>query len=154
MGPVIPLREVVEAIELQSEESQAYLDPETGEIVIVTEEERRLVEEGRVDDESLPEWQREALPKIRAALESDRLLRLPDRFEVHEWSIMRDFSSQQHDKDIRRELLDAIHGSGAFRMFKGAIRRLRLFDAWNQFRDRALEEIARNWLEAHHLPYK
>ena len=31
------------------------------------------------------------MPKIRAALESDRFLELPDRFDIHEWSIMERF---------------------------------------------------------------
>jgi len=154
MAMVISLREVVEAIEAQSEESEAYLDPTTGEIVPVTEEDRRLVEEGDENDASLPKWQREVLPKIRQALESGRFLRLPDRFEVHDWDIMRRFSEAQEDARVRNELLDAIHGSGAFGMFKGAIRRLGIEDAWYQFREGAHEEIAREWLEEHKLPYK
>jgi hypothetical protein len=45
MGTVISLREVIEAIEVANEECASYLDPETGEIITVTEEERHLVEE-------------------------------------------------------------------------------------------------------------
>jgi hypothetical protein len=121
MAKVISLREIVDAIETQSDESESYLDPATGEIVLVTEEDRRLVEEGDQDEANLPEWQREVLPKIRQALESDRLLRLPDRFEVHEWDIMRRFAEAHEDERVRRALHDAIHGSGAFRSFKGTI---------------------------------
>lgn len=154
MAVVISLREVVDGIELQSDECEAYLDPETGEIVAVTEDERRLVEEGGRDDKNLPEWQREALPKIRAALESRRCLRLPDRFDVHEWDIMRRFSQAQGNERARLELLDAIRGSGAFCMFRSAIQRLGLEDAWFRFRNGIIEEIAREWLEEHDLPYR
>ena len=152
MVNVISLREVVEAMEALSDDWVSYLDPDSGEIITVTEEERRLAEDESLDD--VPEWQREVLPKIRAVLESGRFLELPDRFDIHEWSIMEGFA-RGHDNDrIRQELLDAIHGAGAFRMFRSLIRRLGIEQNWYQFREERLAEIAREWLEEHKLPYK
>jgi hypothetical protein len=151
MAAVISLRAVVEAMEVSSEDCVSYLDPDTGEILVVTEEERHLVEDESLED--VPEWQREMLPKIRAALESDRFLELPDRFDVHEWSIMEEFSRAQPRPPIQQDLLDAIHGTGAFRTFRSAIRRLGVEQSWYQFREKTLEEIARQWLEEHKLPY-
>jgi len=40
-----------------------------------------------------------------------------------------------------------------FRAFRIAIRRLGLEQSWYQFRDEALAEIARSWLEEHKLQY-
>jgi hypothetical protein len=114
------LREVVEAIETLSDDCVSYLDPDSGEIITVTEEERRLAEDESLDD--VPEWQRKLLLKIRVALQSDRFLQLPDRFDIHEWSIMEEFARGQDNDRIRQELLDAIHGAGAFRMFRSLIR--------------------------------
>jgi hypothetical protein len=88
MASVISLREVIAALEVASDDCASYLDPDTGEIITVTEEERHLAEDESWED--APEWQREMLPKIRAVLESDRFLELPDRFDIHEWSIMED----------------------------------------------------------------
>ena len=152
MATVISLREVIEAMEAATEECASFLDPETGEIITVTDEDRDLVEEESLED--VPEWQREMLPKIRAALESDRFLELPDRFDIHEWSIMEEFSRAQGSERIRQELVDAIHGAGAFRIFRTALQRLDLEKSWYQFRDEAVAEIARNWLEEHKLPYR
>lgn len=152
MAAVISLREVAEAIELQTDESVSYLDPDTGKIVFVTDEMRSVVEEGKLDN--IPQWMREALPEVREALESGRFLTLPSKFDVHEWAIMDRFSRAQENDRVREELLDAIHGPGAFRMFRSTIRRLGIEQAWYQFRDRALEEIAREWLKQHNLPYK
>ena len=39
-------------------------------------------------------------------------------------------------------------------MFKRTIRRLGIEKAWCQFRDQAIKEIAREWLEEHHLTCK
>lgn len=152
MAVVISLSKVIEAIELQTDESVPYLDPDTGEIVDVTDEMRRRVENDEL--ENIPQWMREDIPKVRAVLESGRFLRLPSKFDVHEWAIMDQFSRGQKDDRLREELLDAIHGAGAFRMFKRTIRRLGIEKAWFQFRDQAIKEIAREWLEEHNLPYK
>jgi hypothetical protein len=152
MGVVLSLRDIVDAIDSQSNESEAYLDPETGEIILVTEDERVLVEQGRAYDD-LPQRQRELIPKVRQALESDRFLALPDRFEVHEWAIMERFSQEQNER-ARKVLIGAIHGSGAFRHFRGAVERLGLLDAWYRYREEAIQQIARAWLEEHKLPYK
>ena len=152
MVSVISLREVVEAIETLSDDCVSYLDPDSGEIITVTEEERRLAEDESLDD--VPEWQRELLLKIRVLLQSDCFLELPDRFDIHEWSIMEEFARGQENDRIRQELLDAIHGAGAFRMFRSLIRRLGIEQSWYQFREKALTEIARDWLEEHKLRYK
>lgn len=152
MGVVLALRDIVDAIESQSNEGEAYLDPETGEIVQVSADERALVEQGRSDDD-LPQWQRELIPKVHEALEGDRFLALPDRFEVHEWEIMQRFSQEQNEQ-ARKMLLSAIHGSGAFRHFRNAVDRLGLLDVWYRYREEAIQQIARDWLEEHKLAYK
>ena len=152
MATVISLREVIEAMEITGDDCVSYLDPETGEIITVTEEERHLAEDESLED--VPEWQREMLPKIRAALESDRFLELPDRFDIHERSIMDAFSRAQGSEQTRQELLDAIHGAGAFRTFRSTIRRLGMEQSWYLFREEAVREIARNWLEEHELSYE
>lgn len=154
MAAVISLREVIEALEMQSDDCVSYLDPDTGEIITVTLEERELAEETEESLEDVPEWQRQMLPKVRAVLASDRCLQLPDRFEIHEWSIMDEFAQTRDSERMREELLDAIHGAGAFRMFRSTIRRLGIENSWYKFREEALAEIARNWLEEHKLPYR
>ena len=152
MSKVISLSEVISALEDASDDSTSYLDPETGEIILVTEEERALAEDD--PEEEIPPWQRELMPKIRAALEGDRWLELPDRFDIHEWSIMERFSRAQNGERIRSQLLNAIHGAGAFHHFKNSIRGLGLEQSWYRFRDEALADIARSWLEEHNLQYR
>jgi hypothetical protein len=152
MAVVIALSDIVAAIESQGNEGEAYLDPNTGEIVLVTEDERVLVEQDHSLD-GLPQWQRELIPKVRQALDDDRFLALPDRFEVHDWAIMERFSLDQNER-VRQVLLAAIHGSGAFRHFRGAVERFDLLQAWYRYRDEAIQQIARDWLEEHKLAYK
>lgn len=154
VATVISLREVIETLEMQGENCLSYLDPDTGEIVTATEEVRRLAEEPEESQDNLPEWQREMVRNVRAILASSRCLQLPDCFRIHEWSIMNEFAQVRHSKQVRQELLETIHGAGAFRMFRSTIRRLGIAKSWYRFREEALAEIARDWLEAHELPYR
>jgi hypothetical protein len=91
MAKVISLREIISALEAASDDCTSYLDPETGEIIVVTEEERTLAEDECWEE--APAWQREMMPKTRAALEGDRWLELPDRFDT--------FTSGQSWSDFR-----------------------------------------------------
>jgi uncharacterized protein UPF0158 len=152
MAALVSLKEVVDAIELQTDDSETYLDPETGELIFVTEDERTAIEENLPENE-IPERQREVLPKAREALENDRYLILPDKRDVHEWSIMEEFAREQSGNTAQL-LRDAIHGSGAFRKFRAALDRLGLEQAWYKFRAEQIEQIARDWLEVHKLHYK
>ena len=94
------------------------------------------------------------LPKIKEALESEHCIPLPDRFEIHEWSIMQDFGESQSDPEISGRLLDTIHGPGAFRFFKAELRNIGLENAWYSFRENAFQQIAIRWLEGNGIPYE
>jgi len=53
------------------------------------------------------------------------------------------FADSAGNPGIANELRDAIHGAGAFRMFKSTIRRLKVKQQRYGFRQEALEQIAR-----------
>jgi len=149
----VSLKEIVDAMDMLSDGMFAYLNPQTGEIITLSEDDRAMVEDEEFDEDDLPQWQRDALPKIREVLESDEFLELPDKFEIHEWEIMERFALESGNKH-REELLHAIHGEGAFRHFKRAVQRLGIEQKWFRFRESALEEIARDWLKEHGIPLR
>lgn len=152
MAGVISLREVVEALDLQSDELSSYLDPDSGEIITFNEEEAGIAVRGNW--ERAPDWMREFLPQVKRALEDDRILALPDRVHIDEWRMMQDFADQQDDCHCRVALSDAVHGSGAFRHFRRAIAQLGMEEQWRRYRDKALEGVARDWLEENGLRYR
>ena len=150
MSVVVKLEAVLEAMDLP-QEWESFLDPETGEIVTISEDDRFALD--GEDLTGLPEWQRESVIRIRRVLDSGRGLRLPDSYDIHEWDLMRRFSTSVEDPDDRGELLEAIHGKGAFRLFKVTIARLDLREEWFRYRDEALRRIAKDWLERHEVPF-
>jgi isopentenyl phosphate kinase len=50
--------------------------------------------------------------------------------------------------------LSAVHGAGAFRHFKNAIQRLGLENSWFQYREAAVERVAKEWLDENKIPYR
>jgi hypothetical protein len=146
MGGKLKLQELVDAMDFHSDEHYQYVDRDTGEIELIEITLLRRAERG---DEvpSLPEWQKPQWQAARKAAATDRLVRIPDQFDIHEWQIMADFVESLKAGEARSQLVRAINGNGAFRMFKDAVRRLDLRDACAEFQEDALREIAIEWCE-------
>jgi hypothetical protein len=102
----------------------------------------------------LPGWQKPQWEVAKRIFTTDRMVKLPTKFEVHEWQIMREFVDSLDAGPARHELLDAIHGRGAFRSFNAAIHRRHIEKAWYAFRTEALREIAIDWCEERQIAWR
>ena len=149
MATTVSLREVVDALDIATDEMSSYVNRSTGQVLAISHEELQLAEEDPESD--MPDWQREMVAEARKVLESKDWIRLPSKFDIHEWEIMDGFGRSLSKAAERAEIAEAIHGKGAFRNFKGTIRRLGIDEAWFAYRKRALEDIAREWLAEHGL---
>lgn len=145
----VSLKKILEAFNFLSDEHASYVDPADGEVLTISDYERELLESDELPAD-LPEWQKQALDRLRS-VDLDELLPLPTKFDIHEWDIMRRFALSVGAEGQSDALLDAIHGSGAFRNFRREVERLRLRDAWFAYRDAALQQIARDWITEHGL---
>ncbi len=148
----VKLQDVVDQMDMLSDESSAYLNRVTGEMVYVPEGERFPGEDEDDWDDTL-DLENEESEDIEEVLKSDDFIALPGKFDIHEWSIMEDFTCSVADEAMREELHAAIHGRGAFRYFKDTVRRLGIQQDWYDFRDEAFKEIARDWLQANDIPF-
>ena len=135
----LKLQAVVEAIDLPNHDWQSYVNRETGAIVTVSDD--MVI---GPDDEELNRGDVEG---------SDAYLPLPTSFEIDEWSIMKKFADERPDP-LGSELLDALSGRGAFRMFRAVLKRVRIEDEWYRFRERAFVAIATEWLDEHGIAYE
>jgi hypothetical protein len=155
MPATVRLNDIVDALEMLSEEFSSFLDLDTGQVETIDDELLSMAEESEEDEEpDLPEWQKKSWETAKRIVSTDRFQELPTKFDVHEWDIMQEFSSSVKSARIREDLLDAIHGAGAFRNFKTVVRRHRLESAWFQFRTGALRQIAIEWCEEHHIVWE
>lgn len=133
---VVHLRNVVNEMEVFDDDYHAFLNRVTGELYTITHDEIRAIEE-EDDLEEHPAWQQERIRKAGEIFDSEDWLQLPSKFDIHEWEIMKDFCYSVDDDRLRSELLDAIHGSGAFRHFKNTVHYRGIQQDWYRFRQLA-----------------
>ena len=155
MAAEVKLGEIIEALELASDESSAYFDTETGEVCTVSAEELELAED-ETPLEAIPEWERELVEIAKKVREEEgtRYLPLPDKFDIHEWAIMDRFALSIRDEAISADFRNGIRGAGAFRMFKRLLSEYGLWDGWNRFKDAELRQMAIDWCEENGIRYR
>jgi hypothetical protein len=159
---MITLKEIAEAIDLQMDESQTYYDRETHELIYFGE--TTVCEITGSDINDLPQWEQEEAKLYKLIQEDDekswndenyqcRFVKLPRKFDVHEYKLMELFSAEQ-DGNAAVVLSRAIRGKGAFRYFRDTIERLGLSDKWYEYRQKHLLELAKEFCEANEIEYK
>jgi hypothetical protein len=88
MNSPVKLSEIIEAIDLQSNEMAAYFNRRTGQIITISDEEVRAAEEGD-QLEDYPEWQRDNISIAGDFLKNeDDYLALPTKYDLNEYQIM------------------------------------------------------------------
>ncbi|HET6568883.1 MAG TPA: UPF0158 family protein [Rhodothermales bacterium] len=147
----VSLKEIVNELEDQNQDLRTFLNPRTGEVITISSEEEELAT-GQSGFDPAP-WQMEILEKVREVLASDEYLLLPGSRQIHEWAIMEDFCNSVSDERPRGDLLQAIHGRGAFKNFRYRAERYGLLERWYAFRTEAIADIVREWLRARDIPF-
>ena len=144
----VALRDILEGMDLPSDEFIAYLHRPSGRVILVSDEALLAAEDGLEGEEAGVEEIELADARAILAAEDD-YLPLPERFDIDEYRMMERFAIGVADPSAQEDLLIALRGRGAFRRFKDAVRQLGLADEWYAWRDRGYEEVARAWCEEH-----
>ena len=153
MGFPVKLNRIIEAIELQTDESSAYLDKKTGDVLVIMEEELNAAEDQEPLEE-YPEWQRDNIEKAREFIDREEdFLSFPTKYDINEYRIIEDFCHSLEDREIAEALFNTIHGKGAFRRFRDVIQRQKMDDEWHKYRDGAIRLIAIDWCKANDITY-
>jgi len=153
--PKVNIPELVQEMNAQMDEMPVYFNTETGEFVFVEERFFGDIEDGMTKEDYSQDWQKEAFEQARDVMASSpgKYLKIPTNFDIHEWEIMKDFCYTIEDENVMNDLLNAIHGRGAFRMFKDKIIHYGIREDWFDFRDKEFAEIAKRWCESKDLEY-
>lgn len=155
MPAAVLLTDIVDQLQMQFDEQPSFLDLETGEVEIVSRDLLRKAEtfEDGDPEPSLPAWQKEQWEIAKRIFSSKRLVPLPRKFDVDDWEIMHDFARSIRTEKISEDLLEAIHGAGAFQHFKHMLSIHRLEPRWHEFRTEALRQIAIDWCEENDIAW-
>lgn len=150
---LVKLKDIIEGIEMQSEDSWAFLNKETREIVYVSEEALGMAEDGE-EPEDLPEWEQDELELAYEIIdESENFIQLPSPNDIDEYKMVENFCNDISDSKIKDALFSSIKGKGAFRRFKENLERFGLIDAWYEYRENEYKKIAAEFCESHHINY-
>lgn len=135
----VKLGVILDAIEMADDNYTYFLDLETGDSVFLADELITGLDNEELEDE------------IEENLE--RYLRLPTKFEIHEYHIMEEFIWTL--KGERADKLDcAIRGRGAFRRFKDLVDRMEISQQWYDFQAEYYRKLAIDWCQEHGLEYE
>src|SRR3954454_1447863 len=145
MSATVLLKDIIDALEMQFDESSSFLDLDTGRVETVSNDFLGQADESVNEEPDLPAWQKQEWKIAKRIVSTDRFQQLPTKFDVHEWTIMQDFSNSVASDRVRDDLLNAIHDAGAFRHFNDTLRRHQIESAWFKFRAQALKQIAVDW---------
>jgi hypothetical protein len=141
--------ELEAAFEMSSWEMHHYLDLETGEVLVVTDEAARYVEEP--PDSELSEWMQEMV-KVARQVEAGygtRYIGIPEVDSHEGYRDMEHFISTVRDDRLRDQLWRVIQGRGAFRRFKDVLADYPdERERWFAFKDRCIHEQVVDWLES------
>jgi hypothetical protein len=165
MAIPVSLRDLVGELPILPNEGTAYLNKVTGKIIMFTDDDVEMAEAYEEMEEEFEEEneenggeelasEMEYYQEVNKILASDAdYLKLPTRFEIHEYEIMERFCLSYPDRKIGEFLLQKIKGSGAFRRFKDAIYEYGIDDDWFKYQNEAYREIAIAWLESNDIAY-
>ena len=138
---IIKLNNVIEAIELASNEFDYYYNSETREIIMYADPMITGID------------QSDFLEDLEADVDN-KYIQLPTKFDVNDYDMMESFIWSIKDEKMQNELEEAIRGRGAFRRFKDKIQKFALEEQWFSYRDNAYKRIAIEWCENHNIEYE
>lgn len=135
---VMKMSALMEAIEMASDLGTYYYDFDKQECIYLSEDSWDWDEEDKEIAELIEmEW--------------DRFIRLPGKYEIHEYRIMEDFIEELDNQRLQTELYRAIQGRGAFRRFKDKIRYSGIEQQWYDYQNNAYREFALRWCKENNI---
>ena len=133
----VKLSDIIGAIEMTDQDSDYFLDKETGEIIWTNSE--------VMDNDELEE--------IDNYLEEHDCCHLPSSYEINNYSIMEAFTDTRSGEEFDK-LARALKVRGAFRRFKDTVNWLGIDQEWYDFQDNEYKRIAIEWCENNNIEYE
>jgi len=147
----IDLDLLVEAFSINDDElGKEYLDTNTGDIIHIPIEVKKVAEEDGVE-EDLADWQKELLEDAYAIEEDqeNRYILLNNMESSYIYDAMVDFTREKVTSEgLKEKLIKALEGSNPMRSFKTIIFGCEEeLDNWQDFEEEKTKEYVVNWLK-------
>ncbi|HHY74281.1 MAG TPA: hypothetical protein GX497_13865 [Bacillus bacterium] len=153
MKKAVRLEGIIEGMEMHFDEANTFLNVKEGVVVQVDDNDFRIAEEDEPFNH-LPDWQQENIKIAIDIMENfEDYIKLPTKFDIHEYEMMEDFCYSLSSDRNKDRLLNTISGRGGFRRFKDEIIRLGIQDDWYEFRDECYKQIVIKWCNDYGIKY-
>lgn len=153
MNKSVRLGEIINGLEIQNDNSMAFLNKITGEVIVIDEEEYSAAEEDK-DLMGYPAWQRDLIKTAKDLLDNeDNYIHLPSKCERKEYKIMQNFCLSISDQRISDELFCSMKGRGTVGIFRYMIQIFGIEEDWYQYRAEAIKQIAIDWCNEKGIVY-
>ena len=133
----VNIKEIAEELQTLSDEDCFYYNKETGELEYFN------YEHENPNDLDIEEVE-----------DDEKFIRLPDKFDINDYGILKDFMFAQEDREIRDALYDIIHSKGVFKKFRQVVERFGILEKWYEFYAKAYEDIVKEWCEENGLEWE
>ncbi len=160
----INLEDLTDAFDSAFDKMWHYLDLETGEVVLVTEDDRRQLEalledtdaetieaiHEAIQNEAIPDEEKDALYTVALVEDgyNSRFIEIPQADSRQGYEDMEAFIETVSNWHLQELLQVAIQGKGAFRRFKDVLAgHAQERERWFRFRDERLRQRVLEWLE-------
>ena len=111
MSATVLLKDIIDALEMQFDESSSFLDLDTGRVESVSNDLLARADESAGEEPDLPAWQMQEWEIAKRIVSTDGFHQLPTKFDVHDRAIMQDFSNSVASDRVREDLLNTAHGA-------------------------------------------
>ena len=133
----VKLSEIIDALEETDDEVTYFIDLLSGKIIQDSDFGSFYTDgSGEIDFEELTDY-----------------LKLPTKYEINEYQIIKEFISTIKDEQIRNQLFITIKGPGAFRRFKDSCINYNIINDWYAFQKEVYYDIAKDYCLWNNVPY-
>ncbi len=133
---MVKLDDIIEALEEANDVIDFYYNPDNKEIFM-----SNIAEYENLNEDELDEL-------------FAKSIMLPSKYEIDEYSMMKNFADTTDDTIIRNQLLIALDGKGAFQRFKASCINFGIIEKWYKFRDEKYKKIAIDWCNENNIDYQ
>lgn len=142
----IKLENIVNELELISDDGISFLNKNTGQLFHISSKEMQYAENGIDINRYLPEWQVDKILTTREILKTNSHLQLPNKNEINEYGLMLNFLRNHQNQNIRKEITDLEEDNHVnYWQLRNVILQYNIGNKWYKYKREAFYRIAVEW---------
>jgi len=140
------LEDIVNELELISDEGNSFLNKTTGELFHISHKEFEHIKAGLKNDTFKKVWPVEKSFDPRKIFRNKNYIQLPTRSEINEYGIMMKFLLDISDVRIHNEVYNSMrNNNGGSSALIDIMRKYNAGDEWYKYKRKAFRQIAIDW---------